>query len=78
MTWKYATNFLSLYAITNEKTAKLVVPSPGVRVTVVESMICDLGRVSEWCDLRGMKLNESETMIMIVSRSHTVHPSHPH
>ena len=28
-----------------------VVPSPGVRVTVAESLIRDLGRVSEFCDL---------------------------
>ena len=34
-----------------------VVPSTGVRVTVAESLISDLGRVSEWCDLWGMKLN---------------------
>ena len=32
-------------------TLMAVVPSPGVRVTVAESMILDLGRVSEWCDL---------------------------
>ena len=36
-------------------TLMAVVPSTGVRVTVVESLICDLGRVSEWCDLCGMK-----------------------
>ena len=29
---------------------------PGVSVTVAESLISDLGRVSEWCDLWGMKL----------------------
>ena len=28
-----------------------VVPSPAVRVAVAESLIRDLGRVSEWCDL---------------------------
>ena len=28
-----------------------VVPSPGVRVAVAESLIRDLGRVSECCDL---------------------------
>ena len=33
-----------------------VVPSPGIRVVVAESLICDLGMVSEWCDLWGMKL----------------------
>ena len=31
------------------------VPSFSVRVTVAEALIRDLGRVSEWCDLRGMK-----------------------
>ena len=42
-------------------TVMAVVPSPGVRVTVTESLMRDLGRVSEWCDLWGMKLNESKT-----------------
>ena len=28
-----------------------VVPSPGVRVTLAESLIRDLGKVSEWCGL---------------------------
>ena len=32
-------------------TLMAVVPSPGIRVTVAESLISDLGRVSEWCDL---------------------------
>ena len=54
-----------------------VVPSPGVRVAVAESLICDLGRVSEWCDLWGMKLNASKTKTMIVSRSSTMHPQEP-
>ena len=51
-----------------------VVPSPGVRVTVAEFLVRDLGRVSEWCDLRGMNLNASKTKTMIVSRSRTMHP----
>ena len=51
-----------------------VVPFPGVRVTVAESLIHDLGRISEWCDLWAMKLNESRTKTMIVSRSRTIHP----
>ena len=37
-----------------------VVLSPGVRVTVAESLIRDLGRVSEWCDLCWMKLNDQD------------------
>ena len=54
-----------------------VVPSPGVRVAVAESLIRDLGRVSEWCDLLGMKLNASKTKTMIVSSSRTMHPLSP-
>ena len=50
-------NKLTGYA--DDSTLMAVVPSPGVRVTVRESLICDLGRVSKWCDLWGMKLNAS-------------------
>ena len=34
-------------------------------------------KVSEWCDLWGMKLNASKTKTMIVSRSCTMHPQSP-
>ena len=51
-----------------------VVTSEGFRVAVAETLVRDLGRVSEWCDLWGMKLNESKTKTMIVSRSCTMHP----
>ena len=51
-----------------------VVPSPGERVAVSESMNRDLYRVCVWCNLWGMKLNASKTKTMIVSRSRTVHP----
>ena len=54
-----------------------VVPSPGARVTVAESLNCDLVRVNAWCDLWGMKLNASKTKSMIVSRSRTMHPQSP-
>ena len=54
-----------------------VVPSPGVRVTVGETLIHDDGRVSEWCDLLEMKLNASKTKTMLVSRSCTMHPKSP-
>ena len=47
---------------------------PGVRITVEESLIRGLGRVSEWCDLWRMKLNVSKTKTMIVSRSCTMNP----
>ena len=55
-------------------TLMAVVPSPGFRVTVAESLFRDLCRVSEWCDLLGMKLNASKTKTMIVSTSRTTHP----
>ena len=54
-----------------------VVPSPCIRVTVAESLIRDLGRVSEWCDLWWLKLNASKTKTMVVSRSRTMHPQSP-
>ena len=42
-----------------DSTLMAVVPSPSVRVTVAAFLIRDLGMVSEWCDLWGMKLNVS-------------------
>ena len=66
-----------LIGYVDDSTLMAVVPSPGVRVAVAESLICDLGRVSEWCDLWGMKSNASKTKTMIVSRSHTMHPQSP-
>ena len=49
------------------------VPSQGFRVTVAESLISDLSRISEWCDLWRIKLDESNYKTMTVSMSHTVH-----
>ena len=54
-----------------------VVPSPGARVKVAESLNRDLVRVNAWCDLWGMKLNASKTKTMIVSRLRTMHPQSP-
>ena len=64
-------NKLICYA--DDSTLMAVVPSPNVSYS---SRVPDrdLGRVSEWCDLWGMKLNASKTNTMIVSRSHTMHP----
>ena len=66
-----------LIGYADDSTLMAVVPSPGVRVAVAESLIRDLGRVSEWCDLWGMKLNASKTQTMIASRSHSMHPQSP-
>ena len=66
-----------LIGYADDSTLMAVVPSPGVRVAVAESLIRDLGRVSEWCDLRGMKLNASKTKTMTDSNSRTMHPQSP-
>ena len=66
-----------LIGYADDPTLMAVVPSPGVRVTVAESLIRHLGRVSKWCDLWGMKLNASKTKTMIVYRSRTMHPQSP-
>ena len=54
-----------LIGYADDSTLIAVVPSPGVRVTVAEPLIRDLGRVCEWCDLCWMKLNASQTKTMI-------------
>ena len=66
-----------LIGYADDSTLMDVVPSPGARVTVAESLNRDLVRVNAWCDLWGMKLNASKTNTMIVSRSCTMHPQSP-
>ena len=58
----------NLIGFADDSNLKAVVPFPEIRVTVAESFIRDHGRVSEWCDLLAMKLNEPETKTIIVSR----------
>ena len=66
-----------LIGYADDSTLMAVVPSPGIRVAVAESLIRDLGRVSEWCDLWEMKLIASKTKTIIVWRSCTMHPQSP-
>ena len=40
-----------LISYADDSPLMVVVPSPAVRVAVAESLIRDLGRVSEWCCL---------------------------
>ena len=61
----------------DDSTLIAVVPSPGLRVAVAESLSRDLVKVKEWCDLWGMKSNASKTKTMIVSRSRTMHHQSP-
>ena len=63
-----------LYGYADDSTLVAVVPSPGERVAVSDSMNRDLNRDGVWCNLWGMKLNAIKTKTMIVSRSRTVHP----
>ena len=57
-----------LIGYADDSTLVAVVPSPGVRVAIAESLIRNLDSFSEWCDLCWMKLNASKTKTMIVSR----------
>ena len=66
-----------LIGYADDSTLMAVVPSPGARVTVAESLNRHLVRMNAWCDLCGMKLNASKTKTMIVSRSITMHPQSP-
>ena len=66
-----------LIGYADDSTLMAVVPSAGVRVAVAESLIRDHGKVREWCDLWGMKLNASQTKTMIVSRTRIMHPQSP-
>ena len=43
----------NLIGYADDSTLIAVVPSPGVKVAVAQSLNRDLGRVSEWCDLWG-------------------------
>ena len=58
-----------LIGYADDSTLIAVVPYPGARVTVAESLSRDIVKVSEWCDLWGMKFNASENKTMIVSLS---------
>ena len=42
-----------LISYADDSTLMAVVPSPGVRVAVTESLNRDLSRISEWCNLCG-------------------------
>ena len=62
-----------LIGYADDSTLIPVVPSSGVRVTIAESLSRDLVKVSEWCNLWGMKLNASKSKTIIVSRLRTMH-----
>ena len=66
-----------LIGYADDSTLIPVVPSPGVRVTVAESLSRDLINVSAWCYLLETKFNANKTETMIVSMSRTMHPQSP-
>ena len=59
-----------LICCADDSTLIAVVPSPGVKISVAESLSRDLVKVSK---CRGLKLNASKTKTMIVSSSRTIH-----
>ena len=69
--------FNNLISYADDSNLMTVVPSPGIRVTVSESLIRALGRVSELCDLWALKLNASKIKTMIVYRPRSMHPQLP-
>ena len=50
-----------LIGYAHNSTLMAVMPSQGGRVTIAESLFRDLGRLCEWCDLWGVKINASKT-----------------
>ena len=75
----YSSEFFSIFenkriSYADDSTLMAVVLSPGIRVAAAESLIRALSKVSEWCDLWGMKINASKTKTMIVLRSCAMHP----
>ena len=54
-----------------------VIPNPGERSVVCDSINRDLERIHSWCASYGMKLNAGKTKTMLVSRSRTPDPPHP-
>ena len=51
-----------LFDYADDSTLIAVVPSPGLRVAVAESMSRDLAKVNEWCDLCRMLLRSILTL----------------
>ena len=64
-----------LIGYADDSTLIAVVPSPGVRLTVAESLIRDLGRVSEWCDLWEMRLNQDCDSLQVTHNASPVTPT---
>ena len=73
--WIGLENQLVSYA--DDATLIAVIPTPGQRQLVSESLNRDLAKINDWCKLWGMKLNPIKTQSMIVSRSRTLVPNHP-
>ena len=67
----------NLIGYADDSTLIAVVPSPGLRVAVAESLSRDLVKFSEWCDVWGMKLNASKTYDSL-QVTHNASPNHPH
>ena len=68
-------NLLVGYA--DDATLISVAQRPANRVSVSNSLQCDIDKISNWCSRWGMCLNVGKTKTMTISRSRTVLPSFP-
>ena len=68
-------NLLVGYA--DDATLISVAQRPANRVSVSNSLQCDIDKISNWCSSSGMCLNVGITKNMTISRSRTVLPSFP-
>ena len=61
----------------DDSTLIAAIPSPNARISVAQSLDRDLLKVSNWCNMWGMKLNVGKTKTMMVSRSRSLNPPSP-
>ena len=66
-------NLLVGYA--DDATLISVTQRPANRVSVSNSLQCDIDKISNWCSRWGMCLNVGKTKIVTISRSRTVLPT---
>ena len=73
--WSGPENMLTIYA--NDAHLLEVPSSSDMRSEILDSIIRDLPRHSEWCRLRGIKMNPNKTQSMMLGRSRIFQFQHP-
>ena len=67
--------YFSVMLMSQFSPAVVTFPGASIRIAVAVYLNCDFSKVSGWCDLWGMKLNDMNAMM--VSRSCTMLPQSP-